>query len=173
MDRGRDPRCRGRHGARTMHSRRGANESSPAEKTSTPRANDALATARFLPTVENKNRRHGKAPAGMVWIPGSEFSMGAQDLPDMHDTVGMQAIRRLREATDYITVAERKPRQEDFPTAPPENLTVGSVVFSPPNHAVPLNDHFQRWAYVDGANSRHPLGRKARYRPRNGFRWCM
>jgi formylglycine-generating enzyme len=31
-------------------------------------------------------------------------------------------------------------------------------VFSPPDHAVPLNDHFQWWSYVDGANWRHPLG---------------
>ena len=44
-------------------------------------------------------------------------------------------------ATGYVTVAERKPRAEDFPGAPPENLVAGSVVFTPPDHAVPLNDH--------------------------------
>jgi len=32
------------------------------------------------------------------------------------------------------------------------------VVFAPPDHEVPLNDHFQWWAYVDGADWRHPLG---------------
>ena len=47
---------------------------------------------------------------------------------------------------------------EDFPTAAPEDLTPGSVVFSPPDHAVPLNDHFQWWAFVDGADWRHPDG---------------
>ena len=50
----------------------------------------------FLPTVENKNRPSGDAPNGMVWIPGGEFSMGAQDPPDMHDAVGMQATTDSR-----------------------------------------------------------------------------
>ena len=119
----------------------------------------------------------------MVWIPGGEFSMGAQNSPDMNE-VGMQAttdacpIHRVYvdaflmdqtdvtnsefaefvEAARYVTVAERKPRAEDFPGAPPENLVAGSVVFSPPDHPVPLNDHFQWWSYVPGANWRHPLG---------------
>jgi len=61
-------------------------------------------------------------------------------------------------ATGYVTVAERKPRAEDFPGAPPENLVAGSVIFSPPNHAVPLSDHFQWWAYARGASWRHPTG---------------
>jgi len=122
-------------------------------------------------------------PEGMVWIPGGEFSMGAQDPPDLDD-VGMQATRDARpihrvyvgafwmdktdvtneefarfvKATRYITVSERTPRAEDFPGAPRENLVAGSVVFSQPDHAVPLNDHFQWWSYVRGANWRHPLG---------------
>ena len=145
------------------------------------------ASVQFLPTVENKSAPPGPAPAGMMWIPGGEFSMGAQDPPDMDDKVGMQATTDSRpvhrayvdgfwmdatevtneqfaafvKATGYVTVAERKPRQEDFPTAPPENLIAGSVVFSPPDHAVPLNDHFQWWSYVDGASWRHPLGPKS------------
>jgi formylglycine-generating enzyme required for sulfatase activity len=120
----------------------------------------------------------------MVWIPGGEFSMGARDPFDMKDIVGMQAttdsrpihrvavdgfwmdatevtneqFARFVKATKYVTVAERKPTAEDFPGAPPENLVPGSVVFHPPDHAVPLNDHFQWWAYVDGADWRHPLG---------------
>jgi hypothetical protein len=72
--------------ARTLHSRRGANESSAPERASTPRSNDALAAAPFLPTVENKTVPPGLTPAGMVWIPGGEFSMGAQDPPDMNDS---------------------------------------------------------------------------------------
>jgi formylglycine-generating enzyme required for sulfatase activity len=120
----------------------------------------------------------------MVWIPGGEFSMGAQDPPDANDDVGMQATRDSRpihrafvhgvfmdktevtnaqfaafvKATRYVTVAERKPRAEDYPGAPPENLVAGSVVFSPPNHAVPLDSHFRWWSYVKGASWRHPLG---------------
>jgi formylglycine-generating enzyme required for sulfatase activity len=55
-------------------------------------------------------------------------------------------------------VAERKPRAEDFPGAPAEKLVAGSVVFSPPDHAVALNNHLQWWSYVAGANWRHPFG---------------
>jgi formylglycine-generating enzyme required for sulfatase activity len=109
--------------------------------------------------------------------------MGAADAPDMND-VGMKATEDSRpvhrvyvdgfwidktdvtnqqfeafvKATGYVTVAERKPRAEDYPGAPPENLVAGSIVFSPPDHPVPLNDHFQWWNYVHGANWRHPLG---------------
>ena len=142
------------------------------------------AAAEFFPTVENENRAPGPAPEGMVWIPGGEFSMGAKEPPDAQDLVGMQAttdsrpvhrvavdgfwmdatevtnaqFARFVAATGYVTVAERVPRQEDFPTAPPENLRAGAVVFSPPDHAVPLDDHFQWWSYVHGADWRHPQG---------------
>jgi formylglycine-generating enzyme len=137
----------------------------------------------FGPTIANTTPAPGPAPRGMAWIPGGEFSMGAQDPPDM-DEVGMKATLDSRpihrvyvdgfymdktdvtngefaafvKATRYVTVAERKPRAEDFPGAPPENLVAGSVVFTPPDHAVPLNNHFQWWNYVQGANWRHPLG---------------
>lgn len=61
-------------------------------------------------------------------------------------------------ATGYVTVAERKPRAEDYPGAPPENLVPGSVVFTPPREAVPLDDHYRWWSYVRGASWRHPQG---------------
>jgi formylglycine-generating enzyme required for sulfatase activity len=122
----------------------------------------------------------------MVWIAGGEFSMGAADPPDMN-AVGMNATKdsrpihrvyvdgffmdktdvtnaqfaRFVRATGYITVAERKPRAEDFPGAPPENLVAGSVVFSPPDRPVPLDNHYQWWGYIPGANWRHPLGPKS------------
>jgi formylglycine-generating enzyme len=137
----------------------------------------------FVPTVENKNTPVSPAPRGMAWIPGGEFSMGAQD-PPTKDMVGMQAtvdsrpihrvyvdgfwmdktdvtnaeFAKFVKATHYVTVAERKPKAEDFPGAPPENLVAGSVVFAPPDHAVPLNNHYQWWSYVPGADWRHPLG---------------
>jgi formylglycine-generating enzyme required for sulfatase activity len=119
----------------------------------------------------------------MVWISGGEFSMGAAD-PPAGDPVSVQATADARPihrvyvdgffmdatdvtnrqfaafvtATGYLTIAERKPRAEDFPDARPDKLVAGSVVFSPPDHPVPLDDHFQWWIYVRGADWRHPRG---------------
>ena len=120
----------------------------------------------------------------MVWIPGGEFSMGASTNGHGMDEMPMasndaEPIHRVRvdgfwmdatvvtneqfekfvKATGYVTIAERTPTKEEFPTAPAENLVAGARVFSPPtDHEVPLDDHYQWWTYVKGANWRHPLG---------------
>jgi formylglycine-generating enzyme len=65
---------------------------------------------------------------------------------------------RFISATHYVTVAERKPRAEDSPDAPAENLVAGSVVFTSPTHPVPLDNSMQWWSYVKSADWRHPQG---------------
>jgi sulfatase modifying factor 1 len=116
----------------------------------------------------------GAAPEGMVWIPGGVFWMGGTDgdLPDARPAhlvevdgfwmdrteVTNEQFERFIQATGYITIAERKPDPKDYPGAPPENLVAGSVVFSPPKGPVALDDHFQWWSYVPGADWRHPEG---------------
>ena len=65
-----------------------------------------------------------------------------------------------------MTVAERKPRAEDFPSAPPESLVPGGVVFSPPEGAVPRDNVLAWWRYVPGADWRHPEGPQSDLRGR-------
>src|SRR5450631_3252579 len=143
-----------------------------------------LATALVFATIANAtDKAPGKAPEGMVWVPGGEFSMGAatnghgssempmpsNDAEPLHrvrvdgfwmdkTTVTNSEFEKFVKATGYVTIAERVPTREEFPDAPPENLVAGSVVFTAPDHEVPLNDHFQWWSYVQGADWRHPLG---------------
>jgi formylglycine-generating enzyme required for sulfatase activity len=152
------------------------------------------AASEFQPTSENKTASSGPAPESMVWIPGGEFSMGANDPPEMNE-VGMLATMDARpihrvyvdgfymdqtditnaqfdkfvQATGHVTIAERTPRPEDYPNAKPENLVAGGVVFSPPPGPVPLNNHFQWWSYVKGANWRHPDGPNSDVRGKDDF----
>ncbi len=130
----------------------------------------------------------------MAWVPGGEFSMGSADPrqlphggPDpMTDArpvhrvavdgfwmdrfeVTNDQFARFVEATGYVTVAERAPKAEDFPGAPPENLVAGSVVFTPPPEQVPLDNHYRWWSYVKGANWRHPLGPSSTIDGRGGY----
>jgi sulfatase modifying factor 1 len=113
----------------------------------------------------------GPAPEGMVWIPGGEFWMGVSvDGFWMDKTeVTNDQFAKFVKATKYVTLAEQAPRAEDFPGAPPENLVAGSVVFSPPDQPVKLNNHFQWWSYVKGANWRHPEGPKSTIKDRGKY----
>jgi formylglycine-generating enzyme len=70
-------------------------------------------------------------------------------------------FQKFIDATHYVTVAERKPKAEDFPGAPKEILVPGSVCFKSPDHPVALNDFTAWWSYVPGACWNHPLGPKS------------
>ncbi|MEY2599002.1 MAG: hypothetical protein RLZZ142_1261, partial [Verrucomicrobiota bacterium] len=145
----------------------------------------ALQAAEHATTTPGKTTPPGKAPAGMVWIPGGEFSMGAED-PSKINAQGMgresmadarpihrvfvdgfwmdatevtnEAFAQFVDATHYVTLAERKPSPEEFPGVAPEALKAGSIVFKPTTEEVPLNNFLAWWSYVPGANWRHPLG---------------
>jgi sulfatase modifying factor 1 len=127
----------------------------------------------WIPNI-NDSKPPRPAPEGMTWIPGGQFWMGTADerMADarpwhrvyvdgywMDKTeVTNEQFARFVQATEYVTVAERKPRAEDYPHAIPENLVAGSVVFSPPDHPVELDNQFRWWNYIPGANWRHPEG---------------
>ncbi len=142
-----------------------------------------LGTLAVAATTRGESKEATADHDGMVWIVGGEFSMGAvvsghgndempmasNDAEPIHrvrvdgfwidkTTVTNEQFAKFVAATGYVTIAERAPTKEEFPTAPAENLVAGSVVFSPPDHEVSLNDHYQWWSYVKGANWRHPLG---------------
>jgi formylglycine-generating enzyme len=78
-------------------------------------------------------------------------------------------FEKFANATGYRTIAEIAPTKEEFPTAPPENLVAGSTVFTPTAVPVGLNDHFQWWNYVPGANWRHPEGPQSEIKNRGNY----
>jgi formylglycine-generating enzyme required for sulfatase activity len=166
----------------------------PAPIESPPPAVAAVPEPAFEPTRSGPSTAPGPAAAGMVWVPGGEFSMGSSDptglscggndsMPDARPVhpvhvdgfwmdrteVTNAEWERFVKATGYVTVAERKPKAEDFPGASPEDLVPGGVVFSPPLAPVALDNHFQWWRYVKGASWRHPDGPKSLVKGREEY----
>ena len=113
------------------------------------------------------------APAGMVWIPGGTTMMGSdfhypEEAPthpvtvsgfflDQHPVTNLE-FAEFVDATGYRTLAERLPDLADYPGADPSQLVPASAVFDPPTHAVNLNNAYQWWFSVEGADWRHPEG---------------
>ncbi|WP_072360071.1 formylglycine-generating enzyme family protein [Chitinophaga sancti] len=119
----------------------------------------------------------------MILIPGGTFIMGASDADarqdeqprhsvtvdsfwiDEHEVTNAE-FARFVEATGYVTTAEKPISKEEFmqqlPPGSPEPdssmLLPGALVFTPPNHAVPLDDISQWWTFTLGASWKHPQG---------------
>jgi formylglycine-generating enzyme len=114
------------------------------------------------------------APAkNMVWIAGGEFRMGSDDFYPEERPVRLVAVdgfwmdehpvtvaqfRRFVKATGHITTAELPPDPAQFPDADPDLLVPGSLVFQRAKGPVDLSDVGNWWAYVPGAQWRHPEG---------------
>jgi len=144
----------------------------------------ALLLAGIIHSCRGASATTGSAPAGMVWVPGGEFTMGSNreatselctvfgpktDAGPEH-RVGVSGFwmdatevtnaqfAAFVAATGYVTVAERVPLQADFPGVPREALVPGSAVFTRPEQEVSLSDLRAWWRYVPGACWQHPEG---------------
>jgi formylglycine-generating enzyme len=72
--------------------------------------------------------------------------------------VTVAEFRRFVQETGHLTVAERPPSAADYPDADPALLVPGSLVFQRAYGPVDLGDPRAWWAYVPGADWRHPEG---------------
>jgi formylglycine-generating enzyme len=110
---------------------------------------------------------------GMAWVLGGTFLMGSDDFYpeerpvhqvtvdgfwiDTHPVTNAE-FRRFVKATGYRTVAELAPDAADYPDADPALLVPGALVFQPTAGPVDLRDWRNWWAWVPGADWRHPEG---------------
>ena len=118
-------------------------------------------------------RTEGQDVAGMVWIQGGTFLMGSdrhyrEEAPAHRVTVNgfwidrypitNAEFQRFISTTGYITLAEKPADPANYPGAKPELLAPSSVVFTKPSVRVDLRDVCNWWAYVPGADWKHPTG---------------
>lgn len=121
---------------------------------------------------ENNVTSANDGSAEMKLIPGGNFKMGTDDyedskpihgvtvkpfLMDEHEVTNAQ-FEKFVKATGYITIAERPLNPKDFPGVAADKLVPGSAVFTPTAHKVSLEDAYQWWVYLPGANWKHPTG---------------
>lgn len=152
-----------------------------------PKRLNVISTKENLPTatpnIDSIKKIHPELE-NMIFIPGGTFNMGARDdqfarpdeypvhpvkvssfFMDLHPVTNEQ-FRKFVEETGYITTAEKDIDWEEFRkqlppgTAKPADslLEASSLVFTPTNHRVNLNDVSNWWTWVRGANWRHPEG---------------
>lgn len=130
-----------------------------------------------------------KVPEGMVWVNRKTFLQGAKNsdnyaMPrekpahtvtvdgfyiDITEVTNKQ-FKKFVDATDYITVAERKIDWEEMKKQLPANtpkpddaiLQPGSLIFNKSvNAVVNMENYGQWWIWKTGANWKHPEGPKS------------
>lgn len=109
----------------------------------------------------------------MVMIHGGKFKMGSdkfypEEKPVRQVTVDgfymdkyavtNEAYKKFVDETAYITVAERPLDPKEYPGADPKLLVPGALVFQKAKGPVNLKDYHNWWAWVPGANWKHPKG---------------
>jgi formylglycine-generating enzyme required for sulfatase activity len=108
----------------------------------------------------------------MVSLPGGTYRMGSAFYPEegpVHEEwvapfeLDQHAVTNARfaafvAATGYVTVAERPLDPAMFPGAQLDDLQPGSLVFTPTDGPVDLNDWRQWWSWRPGAHWREPFG---------------
>ena len=142
----------------------GCRSRQPGSRTPEPATATAPTPAAFGPTIPNPGPPPGPAPAGMVWIPGGEFSMvGEEVLPDAHPIhrvyvdgfwmdrteVTNAAVRRVRARDQLRTVAERGLRRRGRARRARREARrrlgrLHAAVACP----VPLDSDYRWWCYV-------------------------
>lgn len=115
----------------------------------------------------------GVDATAMVHVPGGSFRMGSADFypeerPVREATAGPfwidvspvsnSAFGSFVADTGYLTVAQRPVTAADYPTADPELLVPGSLVFHQTGGPVDLRDPRNWWSYTPGADWQHPDG---------------
>jgi len=73
-------------------------------------------------------------------------------------TVTNRAFQCFVADTGYVTLAERLANAVDYPGAKAEMLAPSSAVFIKPQQAISFSNAYIWWAYVRGANWKHPRG---------------
>ncbi|TPE58835.1 formylglycine-generating enzyme family protein [Sandaracinobacter neustonicus] len=109
----------------------------------------------------------------MVWLPGGRFRMGSdrhyREEASAHEAsvagflidrapVTNRQFAAFVAATGHVTLAEIAPDAQDYPDALPEMLVAASLVFTPTEGPVRLDNWSQWWRWVPGADWRHPTG---------------
>ena len=112
----------------------------------------------------------------MIWIPGGTFRMGSNDHYPEEAPVHLAAVdgfwidpapvtnrqfKAFVKATGHKTTAEITPDPKNYPGALPHMIYAGSLVFTPPSHAVDLRNWGEWWQFMKGADWRHPYGPKS------------
>ena len=124
-----------------------------------------------------------QGPKGMMWVPGGKFLMGSDHKLAQKNERPAHPVRvsgfwmdsthvtnaefaQFVKATGHLTTAERKPDWATIkvqvppgtPRPPDSALVPGAMVFVGTREPVPLDDYSQWWAYIHGADWRHPQG---------------